>query len=80
MNIYLVDINDLPTWLVEMESTNQLDAAIKILQDIKDAPTESDFQELADADEINIHVKLIAPNTTLAEFEQNHPEEYGDYF
>lgn len=79
-NIFQVDINDLPTWLVEMDSTNRLDAAIKIIQDIKDAPADSDFEELADADEIHIHVKLVAPNTTLDDFEKNHPEEFDDYF
>lgn len=80
MHIYQVDINELPTWLVEMESNNSIDAVTKILKDIQNAPEDSDFQELADADEIIIRVKLVATATTLDEFEQNHPAEFDDYF
>ncbi len=79
-NIYYVKINTLPDWIVEMASENRLDAAIKILQDIKDAPADSDFQELAHEDLIDIRIELIAANTTLEVFEKSHPEAFDAYF
>lgn len=78
MNIYRINIDYLPTWLVEAES---LLAAIEtVVKEIKAAPTDSDFLELAEAQIGEIQIGLVRENMDLQTFEHDHPEEYGDYF
>lgn len=78
MNIYLARLNDLPTWLIEAKSL--LDATATVINDIKNAPADSDFQELEEANELELYIHLVIEDTNLQKFEENHDHIYDAFF
>lgn len=78
MNIYYVQINDLPGWLTEAE--NIPTALQTVANEIVNAPGDTDHIDLVESLALLASIILVATHTTLVEFEQNHPPQYDEYF
>lgn len=68
MNIYRVVVND-EEWFTEGEDIAD---AVKTVLDDPDQP-DDDFTE---AKSLTIQAELIAENTTMSEYEDDHPEVF----